>query len=89
MQVSTKIKTTPKKISILGPPITSTTELDAKALLNKDNHSNSIATGPFIMKTPALVTYSQQLWVIAKLSTENTDGRTKNRVFGLLNFSFR
>lgn len=34
-----------------------------------------IATGPFVMKTPKMSTYSQQLWVIAKLYTENTDGR--------------
>ncbi|XP_044262247.1 transmembrane protein 181 [Tribolium madens] len=68
-------------IGIAGPPITSTTELDAKTLLNKDNHSNSIATGPFIMKTPSLVTYSQQLWVIAKLSTENTDDESYDKSF--------
>lgn len=52
----------------LGPPITSTSE--QKAHVN----SSEMATGPFIMKTPLLSTYSQQLWVIAKLSTSNTDG---------------
>lgn len=26
------------------------------------------------MRSPALSTYSQQLWVIAKLSTDNSDG---------------
>lgn len=63
-----------------GPPITSTIELDGKTLLPKDNQSHinrkDIATGPFTMKTPAMSTYSQQLWVIAKLATENTDGIT-------------
>lgn len=34
-----------------------------------------IATGPFIMETPRLSTYNQQLWVIAVLRTENTDGK--------------
>lgn len=37
-------------------------------------NSSEIATGPFIMKTPLLSTYSQQLWVIAKLLTSNNDG---------------
>lgn len=53
----------------LGPPITSTTE--QKAHLN----GSDMATGPYIMRTPALSTYSQQLWVIAKLSTSNTDSK--------------
>lgn len=61
-------------IGVAGPPITSTTEVVAKSLIAKDNNTNSIATGPFIMKTPSLKTYSQQLWVIAKLTTQNTDG---------------
>lgn len=51
-----------------GPPITSTSE--QKAHLN----GSEMATGPFIMKTPLLSTYSQQLWVIVKLSTSNNDG---------------
>lgn len=63
----------------LGPPITSTTEQNGKSLLLKDNHSNpseiDIATGPFVMRTPAMSTYSQQLWVIAKLVTNNNDGK--------------
>lgn len=65
-------------VGITGPPITSTVELDGKSLLPKDNqnHTNKkdIATGPFTMRTPPMTTYSQQLWVIAKLSTENIDG---------------
>ena len=56
-----------------GPPITSTTE--QKAHLN----GSEMATGPFIMKTPALSTYSQQLWVIAKFSTANSDGKSLTR----------
>lgn len=57
-------------IGLAGPPITSTTE--QKAHLN----GSEMATGPFIMKTPTLSTYSQQLWVIAKFSTSNTDGKS-------------
>lgn len=65
------------KYNFLGPPITSTTEVDALSLLN-DNSSkkaDSLPTGPFTMRTPAMTTYNQQLWVIAKLSTGNTDGK--------------
>lgn len=39
-----------------------------------DFNRKDIATGPFIMRSPKMSTYSQQLWVIAKLYTENTDG---------------
>lgn len=40
-------------------------------------NTSEVATGPFIMKTPLLSTYSQQLWVIAKISTSNNDGVEK------------
>ncbi|KAL3279140.1 hypothetical protein HHI36_016654 [Cryptolaemus montrouzieri] len=66
-------------IGVAGPPITSTAELDGKLLLPKDNQSHldkgRIASGPFTMRTPALTTYSQQLWVIVKLTTGNRDER--------------
>ncbi|XP_019865171.1 transmembrane protein 181 isoform X2 [Aethina tumida] len=72
-------------VGITGPPITSTVELDGKSLLPKDNqnHTNKkdIATGPFTMRTPPMTTYSQQLWVIAKLSTENIDGEIIDKIF--------
>lgn len=55
-------------IGSVGPPITSTIEESAHV------NNSEMATGPFIMKTPALSTYCQQLWVISKLSTSNTDG---------------
>lgn len=65
-------------ILCIGPPITSTSEVDASNLLPVDNSSKttySLATGPFTMRTPAMSTYNQQLWVIAKLSTGNSDGK--------------
>ncbi|XP_012254361.1 transmembrane protein 181 [Athalia rosae] len=62
-------------IGLAGPPITSTTE--QKAHLN----GSEMATGPYIMRTPALSTYSQQLWVIAKLSTSNTDNERYDESF--------
>ncbi|CAG9836454.1 unnamed protein product [Diabrotica balteata] len=73
-------------VGLAGPPITLTTEVDGVSLLPKNNNTNpninkNIATGPFIMKTPKLSTYSQQLWIIAKLSTENTDGEIIDKKF--------
>ncbi|XP_015515822.1 transmembrane protein 181 isoform X2 [Neodiprion pinetum] len=62
-------------IGLAGPPITSTTE--QKAHLN----GSEMATGPYIMRTPALSTYSQQLWVIAKLSTSNVDNEKYDESF--------
>ena len=63
----------------VGPPITSTLEVDGKSLLVKDNRShpgNEMATGPFTMKSPPMTTYNQQLWLIGKLATNNNDGKS-------------
>ncbi|KAB0802999.1 hypothetical protein PPYR_05185 [Photinus pyralis] len=70
-------------IGLAGPPITSATEVDGKSLLPKDNQtgSGSIATGPFIMRTPTMSTYSQQLWVICKLATDNNDDEIFDKSF--------
>lgn len=59
-----------------GPPITSTTEQKASEILQQQNLSSSLlATGPFTLHTPTLSTYHQQLWVIAVVQTDNTDGK--------------
>jgi hypothetical protein len=58
---------------VLGPPITSTSEQKASVLIAKQNASD-LANGPFTTMTPTLSTYSQQLWVIAKVTTGNKDG---------------
>lgn len=62
-------------IGLAGPPITSTSE--QRAHLN----GSEVATGPFIMKTPLLSTYSQQLWVMAKLQTSNNDDERYDESF--------
>lgn len=62
-------------IGLAGPPITSMSE--QKAHVN----NSEVATGPFIMKTPLLSTYSQQLWVIAKLLTSNNDDERYDKSF--------
>lgn len=64
-------------IGVAGPPITSTVEINALSLLSNTstvNKKDFLSTGAFIMKTPLLTTYSQQLWVIARLKTDNSDG---------------
>nr|CAI5828427.1 unnamed protein product [Callosobruchus analis] len=72
-------------VGIAGPPITKTTVVDRALLFPKINGSNAyrkdIATGPFTMRTPTMTTYCQQLWVIAKLATENTDGEIIDKQF--------
>ncbi|KAG8227320.1 hypothetical protein J437_LFUL006761 [Ladona fulva] len=67
-------------IGLAGPPITSTSEQKSSKLLPKLNGTD-ISTGPFIMKTPSMSTYSQQLWVIAKVSTENKDDEIYDKTF--------
>ncbi|XP_065170507.1 transmembrane protein 181 [Atheta coriaria] len=72
-------------IGLAGPPITLKTAINGRNLLqNKQNHSvnaNDIATGPFTMRTPLLNTYCQQLWLIAKMSTNNADDETFDHTF--------
>lgn len=71
-------------IGLAGPPITSATEVSAKSLLANTSlakDKNAFATGPFAMKSPLMTTYSQQLWLIAKLETDNTDGECKLNCF--------
>lgn len=62
-------------IGLAGPPITSTTE--ERIRLNASDSANRA----FVMRSPAMSTYSQQLWVIAKVSTENTDDETFDKTF--------
>ncbi|XP_014213991.1 transmembrane protein 181 [Copidosoma floridanum] len=62
-------------IGLAGPPITSMTEQRAHV------NASEKATGPFIMHTPPLSTYNQQLWVIAKLSTANNDDERYDKSF--------
>lgn len=70
--------------SIIGPPITTTTAISAKSLVantTSANMKNIMATGPFIMRTPLLSTYSQQLWLIARMETDNTDDEKFDKTF--------
>ncbi len=61
---------------ISGPPITWTTQIQAK---NLPINATELATGPFGLKSPLLTTYHQQLWIIAEIETQNRDGIYINR----------
>lgn len=67
-------------IGLAGPPITWSTEINAANLRPNTSTTQSddfFASGPFAMKTPLMTTYAQQLWVIAVLSIDNTDGKIR------------
>lgn len=73
-------------IGLAGPPITEETEVTAKQILATTNVSQggiipSVASGPFLIKSQFLTTYNQQLWVIAKLWTSNTDDELYDKSF--------
>ncbi|XP_063707229.1 transmembrane protein 181 [Culicoides brevitarsis] len=70
-------------IGLSGPPITWSTEISAKELtVNQTNKNNDfLATGPFVIKTPVLTTYSQQLWLIAKMEIDNIDDEIIDKPF--------
>lgn len=71
-------------IGLAGPPITSTTEISASSLLSNTSAANDrhiMSTGPFIMRSPLMTTYSQQLWLIAKLETDNSDDERFDKSF--------
>lgn len=71
-------------IGLAGPPITTTTEINAKTLITNTssaNDKNILATGPFVMRTPLMTTYSQQLWLIAQMTTDNTDDEKFDKSF--------
>uniref|UniRef100_A0A8D8PY66 Transmembrane protein 181 n=2 Tax=Cacopsylla melanoneura TaxID=428564 RepID=A0A8D8PY66_9HEMI len=61
-------------IGLTGPPITSTVSELGTDLLHKQNISlDAITTGPFVLQSPPVTPYSQQMWLIMTLKTEDTD----------------
>ncbi|KAH8346581.1 hypothetical protein KR084_005485 [Drosophila pseudotakahashii] len=71
-------------IGLTGPPITSTSSLTAQQILANTSLAHSptvLGTGPFAMKSPLTTTYSQQLWLIAKLVTDNNDDERYDKSF--------
>lgn len=70
-------------IGLAGPPITWSSEINASTLMpnTTTKPDDFLANGPFAMKTPLMTTYSQQLWLIAVLSIDNTDDETFDKSF--------
>lgn len=69
-------------IGMAGPPITYTTHIKGTAVLQRLNLSTeTISKGPYIMKSPHLSSYSQQVWVIAVVQTDNTDDEIFDKTF--------
>lgn len=62
-------------VGLAGPPITVTVVRSASDLAPHEENATHVnmATGPFLLKTPSLTAYSQQLWVIAQISTKDED----------------
>lgn len=71
-------------IGLAGPPITRTTEVSATALLSNTTAANDrriMATGPFVLRSPLMTTYSQQLWLMARVETGNRDDERFDKSF--------
>ncbi|KAG8194655.1 hypothetical protein JTE90_003127 [Oedothorax gibbosus] len=66
-------------IGLAGPPITKTVTQNATKLSPRLNHS--LSTGPFVMRSPALSTFSQQLWVIGKVFLKHGDDERFKKPF--------
>lgn len=58
--------------------------VSAKSLIantSSANDKNIMATGPFVLRTPLLTTYAQQLWLIAQTETDNHDDEKFDKTF--------
>lgn len=67
-------------IGLAGPPITLITEQKASSLIAKNNESE-LYRGPFVIKSPTMNTYNQQLWVIGQIMTDNMDDEIFDKSF--------
>lgn len=69
-------------IGLAGPPITVTAEQRASQLMTPLNQSQ-LTMGPFLMKSPPLSTYAQQLWVITKVLIDVKNDQSFRKEFHL------
>lgn len=60
-------------VGLTGPPITETTQTNASVLIPAPP---DLTSGPFILKSPPVSTFHQQLWLIAEIVTDNEQGAT-------------
>lgn len=65
-----------EEFDVIGPPITKTTHVKGSSVLEAHNLSADLmAQGPFPIQSPSITVYRQQLWVIAVVHTDNSDGK--------------
>nr|CAG4651694.1 EOG090X03I5 [Triops cancriformis] len=67
-------------IGLAGPPILTTTVIKASTLSPEINQT-TMATGTFLVKTPLLTSYHQQLWLVAQIITHKRDDETFDKPF--------
>ncbi|XP_034244090.1 transmembrane protein 181 [Thrips palmi] len=67
-------------VGLCGPPITAQSEIRATSLRpSLSPQELASASTPMVLRTPALKSYHQQLWLIAKLQTDNVDDELYDR----------
>nr|CAG4643825.1 EOG090X03I5 [Lepidurus arcticus] len=67
-------------IGLAGPPILTTTVVKASSFSPELNQS-LMSTGTFLVKTPSLTSYHQQLWLVAQIITRKRDDETFDKPF--------
>nr|CAG4644664.1 EOG090X03I5 [Leptodora kindtii] len=67
-------------IGLAGPPITVTSQQSVSQNGGYLNGSDK-AAGPYVLNSPSMTTYHQQLWVIAQVITENKDEESFEKRF--------
>ncbi|XP_077297204.1 transmembrane protein 181 [Arctopsyche grandis] len=65
-------------IGLAGPPITLTSIQRGSLLLG---NQSTLPGGPYVMRSPALGTYNQQLWLITEITTDNKDEEIFDKSF--------
>ncbi|XP_062606630.1 transmembrane protein 181-like, partial [Saccostrea cucullata] len=59
-------------VGVTGPPIIETVSQNSSALPNSSGINKK--TGPFVLKSPPMSTFHQQLWLIADIRTDSQGG---------------
>lgn len=59
-------------VGVAGPPIIETVSQNSSALPNSSGINKK--TGPFVLKSPPMSTFHQQLWLIADINTDSQGG---------------
>ncbi|XP_055955169.1 transmembrane protein 181 [Patella vulgata] len=65
-------------IGLAGPPIIETVDINTSKLLPKPK---DFKRGPFVLPSPPMSTYHQQLWLVAHIKTDNVGGSNFEQPF--------